>query len=530
MVRRDGAMDALVACQARALTLIRAPAGFGKTTLLTAWREHLLSSHQIVGWLSLDEDDNDLSRFAEYLVESFRGLADTTPEFQLGGEGVSTKTLLAWLINLVEGADQQITLVLDDYHWISEPRIHDLISCLLQHIPGNFHLIISSRSEPPLPLSSLLAHGELGILDAGALRFGLDEARDFLSATTSVRLSASETRALHEATEGWVAGLQIAAFVLPEHNSVEQLLTSISGQSRAFSDYLSENVLSRIPDATVAFMLRSSIVERLTADLCEHVTGVSGAQQLLHWLVSQNLFLQGLDGSGSWYKYHSLFADFLRARLKIEFSEELTGLHLKAAYWYAQHEYWADAVRHALIAERTDLAADWFERCAMQELQNCRVNNILAWANKLPASALKCKPRLQFVRAWALISTMKFAEAFAVIESVEMELKVQPQGVDDDTLRELLALRFASLALMDNSTRALEISRSSLPTSEELTRKWPGSWIAEAIQNCLILCHGKAGNLEVARSIDYNNRLGVDLNRNLFLTSYRVCLLALTEN
>ncbi len=527
VVLREAPIQSIAVGATRALTLIKAPAGFGKTTLLTEWRESLLGESQIVAWLTLDRDDNDVNHFIEYLTrtlaESLGDRVDNMPELQIAGKVVSARVVLTSLINSLATIECEVTLILDDYDKITEPAVHDLFSFLLQHIPRNLHVMVASRSEPPLPLSYLRARDQLVEIDASDMRFGIDDTRAFFAPLASVKLSASEMRAIHDATEGWVTGLQIVAIVLRSHSSPRDLIAGFSGQHRALSDYLAENVLARIAPNTVAFMLRTSILERLSGDLCEHVAGSAEGQSRLEWLAAQNLFLQGLDDERKWYRYHGLFADFLRAQLERQMGDEVPALHWRAAEWFAQQGLWAEAVRHALAANRVDIATEWVERCAMREVEDSRLHSLLSWMHKLPQQAIRQRPALRMAFAWALALTVRLPEAQAIIEDIEHQLDAGTIPETDGMRYELLALRLAILVFQDDTAAALKLDSLCLERVSKQKRDAEcDTWKDEAVLNCLIYCYEKAGNLEKARSLEHLHPPAA----NLFTIGYRASVLS----
>lgn len=530
VVRREFVRESLARGADRVLTLVIAPAGFGKTTLLTAWRETLLGDSHIAAWLTLDDDDNDVNRFAEYvtmtLAEALGALAADSAEFANVGKIVSARVVMTSLINNLQAIGREITLILDDYDKIHTTEVHELVAFLLQHLPNNFHLVIATRTEPPLPLPSLRARDQLVEVDASLMRFGIEETRAFFAGSSTLKLSASETRAIQDATEGWVAGLQIAALALPRRSSPNGFLASI-GHSRALADYIAESILGRIAPATVDFLLRTSILDRLTGPLCERVTGLPKGQQTLEWLSGQNMFLDALDDECRWYRYHGLFADFLRARLEHQLSEELPTLHLRAAEWFAENECWAEAVRHALAANEVELAAQWVEHCAMQEVRDSSVRSLLASVNRLPPDAVARRPRLRLALAWALLLTVRVDESLAIVEDLERELD---DGVwpDSDARRfELRAIRFSVHSIKDDIAQALEVGKLCYePLSRHRREAESNIWVHESMLNSLVHCHEKAGDLETARAMSHLYRPRSDATCNLFTMGYRVCVLA----
>ncbi len=535
LVQREAALDALSGGLTRALTLIQAPAGFGKTTLLTTWREQLLAQGMIVAWLTLDQDDNDENRFIEYLTGAFATalgpLAEDAPEFGNVGKLVSVKAHLTSIINSLDRARHEVTLMLDDYDKITDPAVHELISFLLRHTPANLHVVAATRAEPPLPLASLRARDQLVEISTDSMRFGVEDTQAFFAKSISVALSPDETRALHDATEGWVAGLQIATLAMPGRAGMNGVISAFPRQSRALSDYLAENVLTRIPPDTVDFMLRTSLLDRLNGTLCERMTGTHDAAEKLDWLVKQNMFLQPLDEEGQWYRYHGLFADFLRAQLRARLPDACDTLNLRAAEWFAEQGFWAEAVRHALDADRVDLAAEWLERCALDELRSSRVRTFLGWLQKLPQEALRQRPALRIALIWALILTVQPDKAESLIEEVEAQLRADAPANAEELFCIMRAQRVSILSMQDhvNAGFALgqQVWKERFPDNRRPARGF--DWVDEAFLNAMLHLHRKVGDLDAARRVAEFYRTDTDPGQNLFMLTYRACLFATLE-
>lgn len=533
-VRRAAVLDLLSAGMSRALTLLKAPAGFGKTTMLTTWRESLIQRGYLVAWLTLDQDDNDENRFVDYLTaslaETLNSLYDKAPEFRNVanlGKMVSAKTQVTSIINVLDNVDHEITLILDDYDKVDTPPVHELIAFLLRHIPSNLHIVMACRADPPLPLASLRARDQLVEIETETLRFHIEETQAFLSETIALRLTPTETRALHEATEGWVAGLQIATLAMPGR-TLNRLISAFPRQSRALNDYLVENVLTRIPSDMVEFMLRTAILDRLNGPLCTELTGTDDAADKLEWLVQQNMFLQPLDENGEWYRYHGLFLDFLRSQLSRHMPKEMSDLHLRAAEWFSEQKLWAEAVRHALDAGRVELAAEWLERCAIDELRNSRVRNFLGWIQKLPAAAVRQRPSLRIALIWALILTVQTEQARALVDEVEAQLREESPPNAEELRRTLRGQCVSIMSMQDHVSRALELGE------QVWSEKFPDNrrprngfvWGDEAYLNVMLHLYRKVGDLEAARRVREFYRPNEDVSQNLFMLSYRTCLSA----
>lgn len=528
VVRRDELLQTLSLSSDRVLTVLRAPAGFGKTTLLTDWREQLLVQQRIVAWLTLDADDNDASQFVVYLsralADALDTLADEMPELRGDAEPSSPKVVLTSLINALEGVAQPITLILDDYDRIVSGAIHDLLSFLILHAPDNLHLVLATRSEPPLPLAYLRAHDELVEIDAAGLRFDFEHTRSFLAEVSPLQLSAGQMRSLHDATEGWVAGLQIAAIGLRGRDDADALIGSFSGNFRAVNDYLAHAVLPNLDEQTVEFLLRTSILERLSGPLCDFVADTQGGQQTLEHLLAQNLFVQALDDESRWFRHHALFADFLRGQLERRLGEQVPALHLRAAQWFAEHELWSEAVRHALAADHPELATEWVERCAMREIEDSHVRRLLGWTRKLPAEAVRQRPRLRVALAWALLLTIQLDEALALVDEVGADLAAAAAPTPADIEAELLALRFCIIALKDDTAAALPLGEKFLAALPQLSGDGH-AWFVQASLNGLTHCYQKAGQVDRARAVQEQILYPVSEahSRKLFTSSYRAC-------
>lgn len=529
---REGVLRALAAATVRPLTLITAPAGFGKTTLLTAWREQLLADGMIVAWLTLDQDDNEESRFADYLTaaitEVLGQLNDETPE-QLGaGKMVSVKVQLTSLVNMLSTLGREVVLVLDDYDKITDATIHGHLAFLLHHIPANLHVVLACRALPALNLALFRVRNQLVEIDAESLRFDLQETADFFAHSSAIQLSPQEVEALHQATEGWVAGMQIAALAAPQASNVDRLIASFPRQSKALNEYLTENVLSRMAPDVIDFMLRTSVVERLSGELCERLAGSQGAKGTLEWLVGQNLFLQPLDEQGQWYRYHALFADFLRGQLRARLPDELKPLHLRAAEWYAEHALWAEAVRHAIDASSMDLAADSLEQYALDELRNSRILNFRGWIAKLPPPILAHRPRLLVVLIWIEILTMRPHEAFALVSKTEALLQGRPPDERQEMVRVLQAQSVSILATQDLVREALELGQV-VWQERFAARRGPRrdfDWGEEAFLNVMIHLYRKVGDLQAAHMVSEFYVPADSGPQNLYMLSYRASLVS----
>src|SRR6478609_7347997 len=361
------------AAEAR-LTLISAPAGFGKTTLLTAWLAAAATDNRAVAWLSLDQSDRQPATFWTYLITALQtavpGIgADALPLLQSAQPPI--ESVLTAVLNELAAAPNDIDLVLDDYHLVDGPDIRAGMTFLLEHLPPHVHLVISSRADPLLPLARLRARGELVEVRAADLRFTPDEVTAYLNDVTGLDLTPDDIAALEGRTEGWIAALQLAAISMQGRTDIGGFIAGFAGNDRYIVDYLVEEVLARQTELIRTFLLRTCLLDRLNGSLCDAVTGEPGGKATLEALDRANLFLIPLDDSRHWYRYHHLFADMLRAHLSEERPDEVTDLHRRASQWYDQNGQPAPAVRHAVAAGDVERAADLVE-LAIPALQRDR--------------------------------------------------------------------------------------------------------------------------------------------------------------
>lgn len=391
------------------LTLIVAPAGYGKTTLLGAWcRLHTLP----VAWLTLDQADNDPARFWRYLLAACATLAPAGSPPAGIAAGEEPGPILAALISLLNqftGVEDDVVLLLDDYQAITNSTIHEAVIFLLDHLPPRLHLVITSRADPPLPLPRLRARGALSMIGTDDLRFDHDEAVAFLEQTMGLRLAAPDIRTLETRTEGWIAGLQLAALSMRDHPDLSGFITDLTGDHRYISDYLLTEVLEQQPVAVQDFLLLTSILPRLCASLCEAVTGQSDAQQMLGFLERTHLFVAPLDHTRNWFRYHQLFAEALRTRLRRSSPGLATALHAHASLWYERNHLPSEAIEHAIDAQ------DWRRTLRLIEGQ-CTIMaargeqaTLQRWLETVPQDVLEAEPGLCVWYGWTLLFNRNIA-------------------------------------------------------------------------------------------------------------------------
>jgi len=414
MILRPRLVDRLNKGLHRKLTLISAPAGFGKSTLISEWAaccgregpEAPGEQKLCVAWLSLDEEDSEPGRFLTYLVAALRTVAPELGTGVLGllqsSQPLPIEPILIALLNDITTISSKIILVLDDYHVIDSEPVDEAITYLIEHLPRQIHLVITTREDPQLPLARLRARNQLTELRASDLRFTPFEAADFL-AGMGINLSPEGTTALDERTEGWIAGLQLAALAIQGSQDITGFIRAFAGDHRYIMDYLVEEVLQHQPEPVCSFLLQTSILERLYGPLCNAVTGQADGSAQLEALERGNFFVVPLDDQRRWYRYHHLFADVLQTYLKADQPDQVAGLHRRASEWYEHNGQTSDAIRHALAGKDFARAADLVERVFPGMTRSRQEVTLLGWLKALPEALVCDRPVLCNLFAGALM-------------------------------------------------------------------------------------------------------------------------------
>jgi LuxR family transcriptional regulator, maltose regulon positive regulatory protein len=462
------------------VTLISAPVGYGKTTLVAEW---VACCERPVAWLSLDERDNDPERFLTYLVAALQTLA---PNMGAGVLGVlqapqlpPIESILTGLLNEIAAFPNHFTLVLDDYHVIDSKPVDNVLTFLLEHLPSQMHLVITTREDPNLPLARLRAQGQLVELRAANLRFTPTEAAEFLNRVMSLNLSAEDIALLETRTEGWIAGLQLAALSTWGREDVHKFIKDFAGDNRYIVDYLVEEVLQRQPEHVRSFLLQTSILDWLSGPLCDAVTGQEEGNVLLEALERRNLFVSPLDDKRYWFRYHRLFVDVLYKHLMEEQPDRVPALHQRASDWYEHNGLEIEAFQHAAAANDVERAERLMEGKGMPLQYRGALTPVLHWLESLPTEVLDARPSLWVTYASA--SSM-VGKPISSIEEMLQAAEAALQGTDpDDKTRDLIghiaAIR-AMLAFHHNqaetmlaqSQRALEyLHPDNLPTRATTT-------------------------------------------------------------
>ena len=406
----------------RKLTLISAPAGFGKTSIVSEWAASLADVTS-VAWLSLDDGDNDPTRFLAYLIAALQTISaeigtQSLTELQ-SPQPPPTESILTLLINDISTQPEQFVFVLDDYHLLDSKQVDGALTFLLEHLPPQMHLVIATREDPPLPLARLRVRSELTELRVADLRFTLDESAEFLNQTMGLSLTPEDIATLENGTEGWIAGLQLAALSMQGRSDTSAFIEAFTGSHHFILDYLIEEVLQQQPENVRTFLLQTSILNKLNGSLCDAVTDSANSKAMLEQLERDNLFVIPLDNDRQWYRYHHLFADVLQARAMEDHPETVDGRHKKASAWFDANDQRADAVRHALLAKDFERVANLIELSWRYMDRNYMNATSLMWLVQLPEEVIAPRPVISIAYAWALLAEGRLEEAELYIQQAE---------------------------------------------------------------------------------------------------------------
>jgi LuxR family maltose regulon positive regulatory protein len=536
LVPRPRLIEHLQAGMDRRLTLVSAPAGCGKTTLLSDWATHIPQKR--IAWLSMDESDNDLARFVSYLFAAVATVEPKIAKLQASAQAMQppqAEARLTALLNEIAAMPQQMVLILDDYHTIKLQAIHDAMTFLLNYAPPRLHLVIATRADPPLPIARLRARGQLTEVRQSDLRFSAQEAAAFLNSIMGLKLATQDVAALEARTEGWIAGLQMAALAMQplvaQARNRSAFVQAFTGSHRFVLDYLVEEVLQQQPPAIQQFLLKTSILDRLTGPLCDRVagnqeTGESDAipdslvsrfpdsQTVLEHLEAANLFIVPLDGERRWYRYHRLFADLLRQRLQRAHPGLAPELHRRASEWHQQNGFVGAAVDHALAAEDFERAADLIEETAEATLMRSEVTTFLHWTAALPEELIRANPSLCVFQAWALLLTGRSPD--------KIESRLQNMGdASSSTRSKAKVLRALAAMFQGQIAQAAALVQQALGclAEDEALFRSVATWILSLSQ----LADGdlKTGSQTLDRLAKTAQEMG-----NLFVAVAAICSLA----
>jgi LuxR family maltose regulon positive regulatory protein len=479
LVPRSSLSGRIEECLERKLTVVSAPAGFGKSTLLSTWAAASASDTRLVAWLSLDSGDDDPARFWRYFLTALSrlepGCGETALALLNSPQAPPVVTMLTTVLNDLDAVAAEVVFVLDDYHLIPSKDIHEGLGFLLENLPPQVHLIIATRADPPLPLPRLRERGELLELRAHDLRFESEDALTYFNQMMGLNLSERQVSELVARTEGWVGGLQMAALAMRDHPDIPHFIDAFSGSNRYVMDYLAEEVLARQPEAERTFLLNTSILDRMCASLCEAVTGNGDSQEILEHVEHANLFLDPLDDVRGWYRYHQLFADVLNQRLRHEHPDLAPELHRRASAWFEGQGLMLDAIPHALAGHDLARAVRLIESAGLTVVLNHHVQTLLTWIDSLPETLVRERPILHTLRALALALSNQPDEAEASLQAAERCLLSQPQTEEAGAVLGRVAVIRAAIARFSGDVgRAVSLSHQALqllPETDAFSRE-----------------------------------------------------------
>ena len=508
------------------LAVLKGPAGFGKTSLAVAWLQRLQQSGNAVAWFTIDPDDDDPATFFFYVAHALQRACEGvgTAAIDLIQESflINPRAIVSTLMNDLADVDDDVYLVLEDYHWVTNPEIHEALAFFLRRAPSHCHVVLTTRTEPPLPLASLRAQNQLLEIDASALRFDVQETLNFLEIERSGTLGAFDVRLLHEKTEGWPAALRIVASTSFQlRQDFAQYVRNLSGAQRPIGAYL-EELLDGLPREMVQFMLRTAILDRLCAPLCEAVTGASSGGQLLGSIEQRQLLLVPLDQEGQWYRYHPLLAEYLTKRLQSELGNEIPGLHQRASLWYASQELWTDAVQHAIAGGDAVRALEWIKNCAMPLVKRGDLFTLLGWQRLFPTALMRSQPEVALAIAWGMALAVRYDEALELLGEIERDIEASPGSDREVFHQECEAIRSVAMALKDDSEAALSIAEDGLSRSAD-------PWTANVTSNVVRFGRLKRGDLKKFYATPWIPYSLDEDRRNVFASVYYRCIQGMAE-
>lgn len=465
-VVRSRLADLIAAARWATLVLVRAPAGFGKTTAMAQCMADFESKGYATGWLTLDATDNDLTRFLYHAATAMTVIESSGDSPARPGDlkvGQALAELVSSVTSRFANHPQPFVLFLDDFELITESAVLRMIQVILEHLPSHGRLVVGSRNSPPLGLGRLRAHGQLMELDSEQLRFTPEEATAFFTQCQGVRLSGDDLASLYQKTEGWVAGLWLASIALERRKQQSEFVSQFSGSEQSVAEYLAEDVLAQQSPELRYFLLKTSILRSLSAPLCDALLGSSNSLEVLDRLVQDNVLLRRIDGALDCFQYHSLFASFLHSQLLRNHASEVAALHARAAAWYGAHQHLELALEHAFKGEYYALASELLEEKAIDLLAQGRSRLLNRFLAMMPEQILNDHPNLQPIRLWAVAFNQGARAAQSLIDQHHLESSPSPL-----IQSHLLALKPILLAMMDRGEEAWAVATQNatlLPTS-----------------------------------------------------------------
>ncbi|KAA8996627.1 AAA family ATPase [Affinibrenneria salicis] len=523
LLARDRLLRRLDEAASGSLTLLSAAAGCGKTTLLAQWYRHRHQRGDAIAWLSLEEYDNDPAQFIRYFLAALAPLcADWRETFRPWIEEAlppDFSLLLVELINHLHHSTQPLYLILDDYQNISHPAIHEGMNWLLKHAPAALHLVIGSRFRPPLALSRLQVQDQVMEINDADLFFTLEEAGDYLRSFSGKQTGAQEIQRLMALTEGWVAGLKIAALSPDWQRDPERFLSQMRAGAQAMGRYLEEVIFAPLPHDVFDFLLHTAILHRLTPSLCNAVTRREDGAHMLDWIQQHNLFITELDEDGVWFRYHPLMREALLRRLQQREQQAINALHERAGSWFAGQRLWAEAVRHALAAGKT--GARHAEASAQSLAEEGDIDTLVRWMRVLPATPDPSRIDLQLNLAWALAHRFRFNDARQLLDAIERMTGAHPEALSRALWVKLRVVRAICEAFAENIALSVAIVE---PLFDEIP--CGDIWVDGLVCNILSYCRLVDSRPEQALSLQRRLPERKVAQRNLFVEVYRAFVIA----
>ncbi|MCE7933136.1 MAG: hypothetical protein DYG96_00940 [Chlorobi bacterium CHB2] len=477
IIRREQAGKLIDRLPDHRLTLISAPPGFGKTTLLGAWIQRTACP---TAWVSLDSADNDLHRFFSYLTEALATVhphvGETAREALQHSRTPHPEAILTSLLNDLATISDPFLLAFDDYHVIEQPAIHEALLFLLEHSPATLHIAITTRVDPPIPLARFRVRGELLEIRAADLRFSTDEVGQFFNGMMELGLSEANLALLQQKTEGWVAGMQMAALSLHGRHNADTFIAEFSGADRYILDYLLEEVIRQLPPRTQRMMVQLALLERFCAPLCEAVTGTNNGAELLEELERANLFLISLDNRRQWYRYHHLFADLLQHRIKGQ-PEEVANIHARAAEWFAQQDFLREAIGHAVQCGDASVIAAVAEHF-WTRLPSETTGLLEQVLQALPSATIRSRPKLLMMQGWGDAFGYQIEHAAKMMEALGELIGTMEGEIGTEEMNELQGQRHSLLAVIaresNNAAQTIHHAEQAIRLVPERRPGMPG--------------------------------------------------------
>lgn len=499
------------------LCLVRAPSGYGKSTMCASWYFALAERGAAVAWVAFDREDDDPSEAIRYIIASIQtcGVARVP-----ASDGLIPPTAQAGaLVNAIDAHDGEVILFLDDADRLHHPRIQQFLGYILLHPPPNLHIVAACQRRPEFPITRLTALGQMIEIGQDALQLRDDEAEALFAAGPGTE-TVGDVRRVNAAMAGWITGLRIGVAAL-RNNSDALLDIGLPSQAiHWLNDYLYENIFQHLPAPTRTFLKRCAIVERLEPSLCVSLTGDPAAATVLNWLADQNLFIHRFDETGTEYRIHPVFRRFLRERLGTEDEAEIAGLHIMASRWLAEHGQTAEAIDHAIAAGATDLAASQIERAAMKAIGRSEILSLLDWIGKLPPEAIDARPTLRLGQAWALTLAMR-GTARDAIDSLRSNAKAQS---DENLLREMIGIEAIFQSVYGDRYDNVMIAGKAFLKVQDNER----SFASRSVRNALAFAEIVAGRPGAVHDLVRPAQLSAMREEQLFTTAYRHAVIGLS--